>query len=201
MITIGIIVITSIISLLAFRDAALFDRLCLNPYLMHRDKTQYHRLFTVAFIHASPAHLIFNMITLFFFGWGLEGKIFSELQFLALYASAIVLSCADEYARQKDNADYKACGASGAVAAVMFAQVLFAPWGVIYLKFFIPIYFVLFAVGYLIYSYYMQSRSTDNIAHGIHLWGSLYGIAFTLLVKPVSLSLFFESIQHPPFLK
>lgn len=200
MITIGIIAITALISLLAFGNAQLFDKLCLNPYLMHRDKTQYHRIFTVAFVHASPGHLFFNMLTLFFFGRELEGKVFSELQYLLLYASAIVLSCADEYARQKNNPDYKACGASGAVAAIMFALALFAPWGVVYIKFIIPVYFILFAVGYLIYSYYMQGKGTDNIAHGIHLWGALYGIAFTLLVKPESFSLFLESIRNPPFL-
>ena len=200
MITIGIIIITSLISLLAFSNTEVFEKLCLHPHLMHRDKTQYYRMFTVAFVHANFGHLLFNMLTLFFFGSALEGKVFSELQFLLLYLSAIVLSVVDEYARQKDNPEYKACGASGAVVAVMFALVMFAPWGVVYIKFIIPVYFILFAVGYLIYSYYMNGRGNDYIAHGIHLWGALYGIAFTLLVKPESLSLFLDAIKHPPFL-
>lgn len=200
MITIGIIFITSLISLFAFANNELFEKLCLKPYLMQVDKAQYYRMFTVAFVHANPGHLFFNMLTLYFFGSELEGKVFSELQYLFLYVSAIVLSIADEFTRQKDSPEYKACGASGAVVAVMFALVLFAPWGVVYLKFIIPVYFILFAIGYLVYSYYMKGKENDYIAHGVHLWGALYGIAFTLLVKPESLSIFLESIMHPPFL-
>lgn len=200
MITIGIIVITVIISLMAFSNHELFEKLCLNPYLMHRKKGEFFRFISVGFVHADAGHLIFNMLTLFFFGRAIEDHIFSELQFLLFYFSALVLSSVHEYSKQKDNPEYKACGASGAVSSVLFAMVLFQPWGVIYLKFIIPIYFVLFAAGYLAYSYYMQNRAKDNIAHGVHLWGALYGIGYTLLLKPEALRTFLNEIQRPPFL-
>jgi membrane associated rhomboid family serine protease len=201
MLTISIVTLTCLISIPAFTRTDLFEKLCLYPYLMHRDKKQWFRMVSVGFVHADFMHLLFNMLTLYFFGSVLEQKIFGEVQFLLFYFSALVLSCADEYVKQKDNPAYRACGASGAVAAIMFSLVLFQPWGVVYLKFIIPVYFILFAIGYLIYSWYMDRRGGQLIGHGIHLWGALYGIAFTLLTKPISLSVFVYEVMHPPFLK
>ena len=201
MLTIGIIIITAIISIMAFNNQDIFDRLCLYPYTIHNDKKGYYRLFTVAFVHADYSHLLLNMITLYFFGKGLEESVFTETQFLLFYLSATVLSCLVEYGKQKENPAYKACGASGAVSAVLFSLVLFEPWGIVYIKFIIPVYFILFAVGYLIYSYYMSKKANERIGHGIHLWGALYGIAFTLIIKPDSLHGFLEMVTNPPFLK
>ena len=164
------------------------------------NKDEYFRFVSVGFVHGDIGHLLFNMLTLYFFGRELEAHIFSETQFILFYISAIMLSCADEYVKQKNNPGYRACGASGGVSAVIFAMVLYEPWGVVYLKFIIPIYFILFAAGYLGYSYYMSKKNVDNIGHGIHLWGALYGIAFTLLCKPESLSIFMDTIRKPPFL-
>lgn len=200
MITIGIIIITAIVSFAAFNNEELFNKLCLYPYGMHRTGGQMFRFLSVGFVHGDIGHLLLNMLTLFFFGRELEGNVFSETQFLLFYVSALVVSCLQTYAKQKDNEHYKACGASGAVSAVLFSLVLFNPWGVVYIKFIIPVYFILFAVGYLIYSYYMSKRNSDNVAHDVHIAGALYGIAFTLIVKPEALSSFLYDIQHVPFL-
>ncbi|MCD6012464.1 MAG: rane protein [Flavipsychrobacter sp.] len=200
MLTISIIIITVIVSLAAFSNHSIFEKLCLHPYVMNGNRQEIFRFISVAFIHADIWHLAFNMLTLYFFGTAIEGHVFSETQYILFYVSAIILSGAPEYMEQRNNPEYKACGASGAVSAVLFSLVLFQPWGIIYLKFIIPIYFILFAVGYLAYSYYMSKRRTDNIGHNVHLWGALYGIAFTLLCKPESFSIFMETIKHPPFL-
>jgi membrane associated rhomboid family serine protease len=198
--TIGIIVVTCIVSFAAFRSQAVFDKLCLHPYMMERNKGEQFRFISVGFIHADVGHLLFNMLTLYFFGSQLEKYIFTESQFVLFYLSAIALSCAADYANHKEDADYRACGASGGVSAMLFALVLFQPWGVVYIKFIIPIYFILFAVGYLVYSYYMAKKNAGRIAHNIHLWGALYGLAFTLICKPESLSIFLALIKKPPFL-
>lgn len=200
MITIGIIAITCIISFYSFNNADTFEKLCMYPYHMHRQKGEYFRFVSVGMVHADFGHLLFNMLTLWFFGSVLEESVFSEVQYLLFYLSAIVLSSVHDYSNQKDNPDYRSCGASGAVSAVLFSLVLYEPWGVIYIKFIIPVYFVLFAVFYVIYSWYMARNSSDRIAHGVHLWGALYGIAFTLLSHPESLSIFLYKILRPPFL-
>jgi membrane associated rhomboid family serine protease len=201
MLTLGIIALTAIVSLYAFNKQDVFDKLCLHPYEMHRKRGDYFRLISVGFVHADIGHLLFNMLTLYFFGTQLENYVFTETQYVLFYASALAISCLSDYVKQKENSDYRACGASGAVSAVVFALVLFQPWGIVYLKFIIPIYFILYAFGYLLYSYYMSKQASDRIAHGVHMWGALYGIAFTLLVKPESLRIFLELIQDPPFLK
>lgn len=201
MITIGIIVLTAIISLAAFNNASIFHKLCMNPYVMHNSKNEKYRFFTVAFVHADFGHLLFNMLTLFFFGYNLENGILGSTLYLLLYASSIVASGVVDFQNHKNNSNYISCGASGAVSAVMFANVLYNPWGVVYIKFVIPIYFILFAVGYLIYSLYMSKKANDNIAHNVHLWGALYGLAFMLIVKPGSLTVFLNEVIYPPFLK
>lgn len=200
MITIGIIIFTCLFSFLAFSNEVLFNRLCLYPYLMKNRKNEYFRFISVGFVHADIGHLTFNMLTLYFFGNKLE-HIFGELQFVLFYFSALALSALPDYQKQLNNPQYKACGASGAVSSVLLSLVLFQPWGVVYIKFIIPVYFILFAAFYIIYSWHKSSReATDNIAHGVHLWGALYGLAFTLLVKPESLSMFLDAVTKPPFL-
>ncbi len=200
MITIGIIIVTCITSLLCFNNEEAFNKLCLHPYVMYRRKGELFRFVTVGFVHADLGHLLFNMLTLWFFGKTMEGSVFSEVQYLFFYISALALSSVNDYVDQKNNPNYRSCGASGAVSAVLFSLVLYEPWGVVYLKFIIPIYFVLFAVFYIGYSYYMSKKGNDNIGHGAHLWGALYGIAYTLILKPESLSIFLDSIKRPPFL-
>ncbi len=201
MLTIGIIALTAIISLPAFKDQELFGKLCLAPYEMHHNKGGYFRFISVGFVHADIGHLAFNMLTLYFFGSQLEQHIFSQTEYMLFYSSALAVSALHDYRKEKDNPEYRACGASGAVSAVVFALVLFEPWGVVYIKFIFPLYFILYAVGYLIYSYYMSTKSGEKIAHGVHLWGALYGIAFTLILKPESLRVFIELMNHPPFMR
>ena len=76
-------------------------------------------------------------------------------------------------------------GASGAVSAVVFASILISPLtGIrfIFIPFDIPAF--IFGVLYLIYSAYMAKRGTDNIGHDAHFWGAVYGLLFTILLKP-----------------
>ncbi|MGN0863498.1 MAG: rhomboid family intramembrane serine protease, partial [Stenotrophomonas koreensis] len=62
-----LIAITGLVSWQAFNNRRLADRLILWPPAISRHR-QYDRLIGYGFIHADWAHLIFNMITLFFFG-------------------------------------------------------------------------------------------------------------------------------------
>jgi membrane associated rhomboid family serine protease len=183
---------------LSNRDA--FDKLCLVPEKINNDPSQRYRLISHAFIHADLGHLLFNMLTLYFFGTELEGGILSEGEYVIFYLVAILLSSLPSYQQHKHNPDYVAVGASGAVSAVMFALVLFSPWSVIYIKFIIPIYFILFAVGYLGYSYYQSKNNQSNIAHDVHMWGALFGLAYMLIVHPSSLRTFLDQMSNAPFL-
>jgi membrane associated rhomboid family serine protease len=105
------------------------------------------------------------------------------------------------FQKNKLNSSYVSVGASGAISAIMFVLVLYSPWSVIYLKFIIPIYYILFAVGYLAYCTYQSKHATDNVAHDVHLWGALFGLSYMLIVHPESLSIFLTKITDVPFLK
>ena len=193
-----IIGFTCLLSITAFQNAEVYGKLLFSPYLIHRQKGEWFRFLSVGFVHVDAGHLLGNMLTLFFFGRGIE-QIFSPAQFIIFYVSALALSCAPSFNKHKENPEYSAAGASGAVSAIVFATVLYGPWDIIYLKFFIPLPFILYAVGYLFYSGYMAKKGSDNTGHDAHLWGALYGVAFTLITHPDSFSRFISEIGHPHF--
>jgi membrane associated rhomboid family serine protease len=62
-----LILITTLISILAFRNYELLNKLMMNPYLINR-RQEYWRFITSGFIHADFGHLFFNMFTLYSFG-------------------------------------------------------------------------------------------------------------------------------------
>lgn len=202
--TIILIGVTTLISYMAFKNPELKHKYMFNAYMVYHRK-QWYRLLTGAFLHADWNHLIFNMITLFFFGRNIENFfVFSFgnigiIYFLLLYVGGAIFSSLPSLFKHKDNEWYNALGASGAVSAVLFTAILINPVGLIYL-YFIPIPGILFAVGYLIYSARMSKQSNDNIGHDAHLWGSAFGLIMPLFVDIRIYGIFFREIsQYLPF--
>jgi membrane associated rhomboid family serine protease len=185
-ITLILILITSVVSLLAFRTPALAGRLILWPPAIDRNK-QYDRLVTYGFIHADIWHLLFNMVTLFFFGRIMEGVVTeltgSVLVYIGFYLSALVVSILPTYLKHQKDPNYRSLGASGAVSAVLFAFILINPWAMIGV-FFIPMPAIVFAVLYVAYSIWMDKRGGDNVNHGAHLAGAAYGVLFMIAMQP-----------------
>lgn len=192
--------VTVLVSWQAFNSRVLLDRLILWPPAIDRNR-QYDRLVTHGFIHADGQHLLFNMITLFFFGRAIE-PVFVEkiglVGFIAFYLSAIVIAILPTYMNHRHDSGYRSLGASGAVSAVLFSYILFAPWSLIYV-FFLPVPAVLYAVAYIGYSIWMDRHGTDNVNHSAHLWGAAYGVMFTLLLEPDVLGLFMQRLMQPSF--
>jgi len=192
--------VTVLVSWQAFNNRVLLDRLILWPPAIDRNR-QYDRLVTHGFIHADGQHLLFNMITLFFFGRAIEpvftGRI-GLVGFIAFYLSAIVIAILPTYMNHRHDSGYRSLGASGAVSAVLFSYILFAPWSLIYV-FFLPVPAVLYAVAYIGYSIWMDRHGTDNVNHSAHLWGAAYGVMFTLLLEPDVLGLFMQRLMQPSF--
>ncbi|MCD6354651.1 MAG: rhomboid family intramembrane serine protease [Prolixibacteraceae bacterium] len=189
MITWFIIGVTFFVSYLAFQDAGLMEKLQFNAaHIVH--KKEYYRLISHAFVHANWSHLIVNMLVLYFFGRGIEqyfGTYFgsrSTVYFLMLYFGGILASNIWSLIKNKNNYYYNAVGASGAVSAVLFAFIFLNPLESILLFAVVPIPGILFAVGYLIYSYQMDKRGRDNVAHDAHFLGAIFGFIFPILLKP-----------------
>lgn len=186
-VTVIIIVITCLISITAFYNPDELNKMILWPAMM-KERRQYYRFITSGFIHADWMHLGFNMITLFFFGRVVEvafRQLFAPGIFILFYLLSMVVADIQTYVRYRNNYSYRALGASGAVSAVLFASILFNPWAKLYL-FLIPIGIpaFLFGILYLGYCMYMSKKGNDGINHTAHLWGAVFGIVFTIVLKP-----------------
>ena len=196
-----LIAITVIVSWMAFNNRKLADRLILWPPAVDRHR-QYDRLITYGFLHADWPHLIFNMITLFFFGGQIEGLMVrlsgSYLTYPVFYLGALVISILPSYIKNQKNPNYLSLGASGAVTAVLFAFILLSPWTLIFV-FFIPAPAILYAVFYVGYSIWMDKRGGDQVNHSAHLAGAAFGVLFMLAMQPSIFNHFLTELANPRF--
>lgn len=199
-ITLIIIALTCVVSFMALKNARLLDDLILWPPAISRQR-EYHRLVTYGLVHADFGHLLFNMITLYFFGRVMEGFFSARLGtfgFALFYIGALVVSILPTYLKNRDNPQYRSLGASGAVSAVLFAFILLAPWQLI-IVLVVPLPAIVYALAYTAYSIYMDRRGSGNVNHSAHLWGAAYGVLVTVLVDPRVLPYFLNALTHPSF--
>lgn len=200
MLTLILIAVTVLVSWLAFNNPRLLERLILWPPAIARQH-QYDRLITHGFIHADLQHLLFNMITLYFFGRLVEQwyvPYIGQAGFILFYLSALVVAILPTYLQHRQDPSYRSLGASGAVSAVLFTFILVQPWSLIFV-FFIPVPAIVYGVMYVGYSIWMDRRGGDNINHSAHLWGAGYGVLFTLLMEPRVGPAFLQRLLHPAF--
>jgi membrane associated rhomboid family serine protease len=198
--TILIIGVTIIVSLLCFNNTVLFDRLKFNAYDV-KHSNQLYRFFTYGFVHAGWLHLFVNMFVLYSFGDIVETyfRFYFQtkyiLYYLLLYIGGLLLSIIPAFGKHKNNVFYNAVGASGAIAAVLFSSILLHPTGKIYF-FFIPVGISapIFGVLYIAYEYYMSKRANDNIGHDAHLWGAIFGLIFTIAIRPAFVTEFLQQV-------
>jgi membrane associated rhomboid family serine protease len=190
-ITLIIIVVTVLVSIGGFSNQKIINDLIFYPPSVRQG--QWWRMFSCGFIHADFGHLLFNMYALYIFGIGSQrsGVEYSFIDkfgekgiwiYLVMYLSALAVCLLPTYARHKNDYNYRSLGASGAVSAVVFAQILFDPLRGLGL-FFIPVFIsgFLFGIIYLLVSQWLDRKGGSNINHSAHIWGALFGIAFTIL--------------------
>lgn len=195
-----ILAITIIVSLMAFKDENLLGKLLLWPYKMAKNPSEYYRIITSGFVHADTPHLAVNMITFYFFGAYLS-QVIDTTDFVLLYLLGIVAANLPSVIKDRNNPYKRALGASGGVAAIVFATIYLAPWQMIYLFYIIPIPNIVFAFLYLAYSYAMIKKQS-TIGHEAHLWGAIFGFVFMLVyVDPSNGQYFFQKLMDIPFLK
>lgn len=196
-ITLIIIVTTSLFSLSAMGNQKMLNELIFYPPSVNRG--QWYRFFTCGLIHADFAHLGFNMLSLYFFGIGsathaVDGPSHTGVEYsfiyvfgekgkwiyLGMYILALLVSLLPSYFKNRNNYHYRSLGASGAVSAVIFAGILFDPLSGIGF-FFIPVFIAgfIYAILFLLISQWLERRGQDNINHSAHIFGALFGLAFT----------------------
>ncbi|MDK2908532.1 MAG: hypothetical protein PWR20_99 [Bacteroidales bacterium] len=195
-----IIIITTIASIIAFYDRRLFDALKFNAAHIQSGNEQW-RFISYALLHADWIHLFINMYVLYGFGPVIENYyrfIFGTkgvFYFILLYVGGAALSVIPAYGRNKENPFYNAVGASGAISSVVFAIIIINPFASLSLIF-LPISFpaVLFGMVYLVYSYIMARKGDGPIGHDTHFWGGIFGMVFTIALKPVLFLSFVKQI-------
>ena len=200
-VTLILILIISLISILSFSQPATMAQLEFNAFQIYHRK-QYYRMFTHAFVHANWEHLIVNMIVLFSFGTLVEQYFFQEFgsvgtyYYLFLFFGSVIFSSLLSLYKQKDNYNYNAVGASGAVSAILFTAIFFDPWSPIYFFGILPIPGILFGGLYLYYSYYMSTKKMDNIGHDAHFLGAIFGFFLPIFIRPSLFMVFIEALFH-----
>ena len=214
-ITTIIVVVNAVLSIMAFQNRDILNKLLFNPYqVVHRK--EYYRVLSHAFIHGSFLHLFFNMYVLYLFGNAVEGiftnqKVFDfyfpslefwgvsrgYLYYILLYLGGILFASLPSIRKHKDDPAYNSLGASGAVSAVVMAFILLLPTRDLYL-FFIPIGIpgFLFGAAYLFYEYYMSKKGGTGIAHDAHFWGAIYGLVLLVILKTGFIVNFFQQIGN-----
>lgn len=189
-VTVFLLAINSLVSLHAlFVDPDTFDRYSFRPTRMVKNQ-EWYRMVSGAFLHGSLMHLLFNMMTLYFFGPYLELRM-GVVKYLIVYFGSLLAAHIYAYVRHKHDENYAAVGASGAISGILMAFCLFRPMDNIYL-FLIPVGIpaILFAVLFIAFSSYAtkagdrQGGAGGKIAHDAHLGGAIGGLLLALILQP-----------------
>lgn len=176
-----IILITAIISIIGFQgNNNLIDKLIFWPNRIKEKPKEIYRFVTSGLIHADVIHMIFNLLTLYYFGKYVE-MILGSFQYLIFYILALIVSHITTYLKYKNQWQYRSLGASGAVSAVLFAFIFYAPWVNIYLFGILPLPAIIYAVAFLFLTFYLSKKNAGNINHDAHLWGSLFGWIYIVI--------------------
>lgn len=179
-----IIILNFIVSYKGFKDSLFFDRYSfkIDAVIIQKD---YKRLVTSGFLHAGWMHLIFNMLSLFFFSSAVEGSIGSAY-YLIIYLTGLVGGNLLSTLIHKNDSGYSSVGASGAIFAVIFSAIALIP-GMSIGLFFIPIPGWLFGLAFVLFSIYGIRSRRDNIGYDAHLGGGLAGMLVAILMFPSAL--------------
>lgn len=178
----AIIVANVLFSYKGFKDRAFFERykFQIGPIV----KGERIRLLSSGFLHVDPSHLLFNMITLYFFADPVIQYI-GVAKFLVLYFGALLAGSLFALNFHRKEPYYSAVGASGAVMGVVYAAIMLNPGMNLYLFFIpIPIPAYVFGVGYLLYSMFGMKKQWGNIGHSAHIGGAIGGFLLTVLLYP-----------------
>lgn len=180
-ILIAIIAINVLISYKGFNDLSFFRK-----YEFHvgsiRSGEQI-RMISSGFLHADLTHLIFNMLTLWFFA-PVVSSYLGNFSFGLIYFGSLIFGSLLTMVFHKNDYGYRAVGASGAVTGVLYSAILLQPDMMLGIFFIIPIPAYLFGILYLLYSIYGMKAKNDNIGHTAHFGGAIGGYLITLIKDP-----------------
>lgn len=219
MVTTALLVIILAFSVYCFVDPTKLNKYMFHPYSIYKFGEHY-RFLSHAFIHSGFLHLGLNIFCLWMFGYAIEEVYYpyilldhpmqaseeerihafkmARLAYIGLFTGGIYAASVTEYFRNRNNPYYSSLGASGAIEAIIFSYIIIRPADKLYL-FMIPMPAWLLGILFLAGSYYMSKRKTgdpeaDRIGHEAHFWGAIYGVVYTIILKPSLAVSFFQKI-------
>jgi membrane associated rhomboid family serine protease len=182
LVTLSIIAANVIISMKGFKDYSFFEKYKFNIGGIRRGEQ--FRMLSSGFLHMDFSHLLFNMLTLYFFANVVLSSV-GAINFILIYLASLFVGNLLSFYFHKNELHYSAIGASGAVSGILYSAILFYPNMSLYLFFIpIPIPAWLFGILYLLYSIYGMKKSIGNIGHDAHFGGALAGYFLTILIVP-----------------
>lgn len=154
---------------------------------------QAYQLLTYGWLHSTSSlvHLVMNMVTLYFFGGDVEGRLYSKTRFWQFYLGSMALAGLGWVIAQQpwfphtaganlSPADVHCIGASGAITAVFVYSVLKDPHRQLLFSMIIPMpaWIVgIITIGYDIMGV-MGHTTFGNVAYACHLAGAASGFLF-----------------------
>ena len=141
------------------------------------------RMLSSGFLHVDIMHLIFNMMTLWFFAPVVLNWL-GNFSFVLVYFGSLIFGSLLTMLFHKNDYSYRAVGASGAVTGVLYSAILLQPDMMLGIFGIIPIPAYLFGILYLLYSIYGMRAKNDNIGHTAHFGGAIGGYLITLIKDP-----------------
>ena len=204
-VALGVIGLNILVSWKGFNDHAFFDKYKFQVGSIIHNK-EYYRILSSGFLHVDFTHLLFNMLTLYFFANTVigffaspEGFLFGDFSqgnlkmgygmFLLIFLVAVIGGNLLSLLIHKKENFYSAVGASGGVTGILFAAIAAFPEMELRLLFAIPIPAWVFGILYLGYSVYGMRTNLGNIGHSAHLGGAIVGMLATVIYYPVILQI------------
>lgn len=179
-----LIIISSnvLVSMRGFKDAAFFERFKFKIRALIAG--DYKRLVSSGFLHVDWQHLLFNMFTLYFFANSVVFKL-GVFNFYLIYLTSLLTGNLLSFYFHKNEPQYTAVGASGAVTGIIYAAILLNPGMKMFIYFIpVPIPSYIIGVGYLLFSIYGMKTKMGNIGHDAHFGGAVGGYVMTLILAP-----------------
>lgn len=160
------------------------------------DKNIYLAVLTSMFLHGSWLHLIGNMLFLWIFGNNIEES-FGKVGYVGLYLVTGMVAAAAHVFAQADST-LPVVGASGAIAGVMGAYLVFFPHARVLtiVPLFIFIQFVYLPASVVLLLWFVMQFFTNpnsGVAVAAHIGGFVAGAGIALLARP-----FFGPRRPPP---
>ena len=161
-----------------------------QKYLYFRSQDPaFYQFFTYQFLHADTWHLLGNLLFLWVFGNGVNGKM-GDLPYLLFYLAGGVFA-AWGYALVQP-ATFTLVGASGAIAAVTTAYLALLPrsrvtvlvWFFLFIHLFEVQALIIICLKIIVWDNMVAPTlgGSDSVAHGAHLVGYVFGFVGALVM-------------------